>query len=220
MSTPRSRIPFRTPAPLLILIAVFYLFGVIFHLLPATSGYMALLTPYVLFAVGVLVLSPVLREGRRGVLAWAGGMFLLTFLLEAAGVATGAVFGSYHYGQVLGAKIMGVPPVIGFNWVLVLLGCVRVTEKITASPAAAGLLTGAAAVVFDIVLEPVAISLGYWSWHGGTIPLQNYAAWFLIALIGGWVYRRAGLHTRSVVPSWYVLIQLGFFAGLRITGAA
>jgi hypothetical protein len=49
--------------------------------------------------------------------------------------------------------------------------------------------------------------------------MQNYAAWFFIAAVAGWAYRRAGMSLKSVIPGWYVLIQLGFFAGLRITGA-
>jgi putative membrane protein len=214
-----AELPVR-PWLLLVIIAVFYLFGIFFHLLPATSAYMELLTPYVLLVVGAVVLYTALREGDRGLAVWAAGMYALTFFLEALGVATGAVFGSYHYGEVLGAHVFGVPPVIGFNWVLVLLGCVRASEKLTSSAVAAALFTGATAVMFDLVLEPVAISLGYWTWEGGSIPLQNYVAWFIIAAVGGWVYRRTGLSTRSVVPSWYVVIQLAFFAGLRLSGAA
>jgi uncharacterized membrane protein len=37
------------------------------------------------------------------------------------------------------------------------------------------------AVVFDYVLEPVAINLNYWQWAYNIIPLQNYLAWFLIS---------------------------------------
>ncbi len=215
-----SRLPALPARPLLLTIALFYLFGVGFHLLPATRPYMTILTPYVLFGVGLLVLYPVVQETRRGILLWGAASFLVTFFLEALGVATGAVFGEYEYGSVLGAKLVEVPPVIGFNWVLVLLGCVRASRIITSSALMTGLLTGIAAMLFDIVMEPVAISQGYWSWRGEVIPLQNYAAWFCIAAAAGWAYRRAGLRLDSTIPSWYVVIQLGFFAGLRLTGAA
>jgi putative membrane protein len=213
-------LPRALPAgPVLLLIALFYGFGILFHLLPATRDYMPMLTPYVLYGLGAVVLYPVLRERRREVLLWAAATFLLTFTLEAVGVATGLIFGTYRYGEVLGARIAGVPPVIGFNWVLVLLGCLRGMQRLTASPAVTALLTGAAAVIFDLVLEPVAVGLGYWSWQGGTIPLQNYGAWFLIAAAAGWAYRKGGLQLSSTIPAGYVMIQFAFFIGLRVSGA-
>ena len=38
-------------------------------------------------------------------------------------------------------------------------------------------------VGLDFLIEPVAISLDFWSWQGGQIPLQNYIMWFLISLV-------------------------------------
>ena len=102
-----SGLPELPARPLLLTIALFYLFGVLFHLLPATQSYMTGLTPYVLFVVGLLVLYPAVQERRRGILIWGALTFLVTFYLEALGVATGAVFGEYQYGSVLGAKLFG-----------------------------------------------------------------------------------------------------------------
>jgi len=39
-------------------------------------------------------------------------------------------------------------------------------------------LVGLFAMLFDIILEPAAISLGYWYWDGGSPPLTNYITWF------------------------------------------
>lgn len=36
---------------------------------------------------------------------------------------------------------------------------------------------------YDVVLEQVAIKLGYWTWLDNTIPLTNYLCWFLISMI-------------------------------------
>lgn len=36
--------------------------------------------------------------------------------LEYAGVTTGKIFGSYHYGRTLGTGWQGVPYLIGLNW--------------------------------------------------------------------------------------------------------
>ena len=38
-------------------------------------------------------------------------------------------------------------------------------------------------VGLDFFIEPIAISLDFWSWKYDTIPLQNYLGWFLIAFL-------------------------------------
>ena len=48
---------------------------------------------------------------------------------EAVGVRTGAIFGAYSYGDVLGARLLAVPPVIGFNWTLTLLGALLLGRR-------------------------------------------------------------------------------------------
>ena len=35
----------------------------------------------------------------------------------------------------------------------------------------------------DLLIEPVAIKLGYWSWAAVEIPFSNYAAWWIISLL-------------------------------------
>ncbi|HAK11549.1 MAG TPA: hypothetical protein DCO78_05820, partial [Chitinophagaceae bacterium] len=48
------------------------------------------------------------------VLAFATGM-----ITEMIGVNTGLLFGNYAYGEVMGAKLNGVPLLIGVNWFVV-----------------------------------------------------------------------------------------------------
>jgi bisanhydrobacterioruberin hydratase len=219
--------------------ALFYGVGVVGHLLDGVRPTMLLITPFFLPAMGLLALATLLvtagTPGRSRFWGWAGGTFLVTWALEVLGVHTGIVFGEYVYGRGLGAPVLGVPPLIGFNWVLVCLGMLiwvtaaeerwavrRVREggeggrlpRPILALAAAALATG-----FDWVMEPVAIGLGYWSWAGGDIPLQNYAAWFAIALGASltWLYllpRQTRTATR--LPAWHVLAQLLFFAALRV----
>ena len=38
------------------------------------------------------------------------------------------------------------------------------------------------ATIFDALMEPVAVRLGYWQWSGGVIPWFNYASWWLVSL--------------------------------------
>ena len=39
------------------------------------------------------------------------------------------------------------------------------------------------ALIFDWVMEPVAVKLGYWQWENDRIPLYNYISWIIISTI-------------------------------------
>ena len=201
---------------LLLIIADFYLFGLIFHAIPFTLPYMLLFTPVVLLVFWVVGLYPLIRERRTAVWVWALITYLVTLSLEIIGVQTGRVFGAYEYGDVLGLQFMEVPLVIGFNWVIVVLGASRLSERLTPSPWLAALFVGAVCVVYDYALEPVAIGLNYWQWDAVHVPLQNYVAWFVIAAVASWVYRTAGITAQTRLPEWYVGVQFVFFIGLQI----
>ena len=45
------------------------------------------------------------------------------------------------------------------------------------------LLAAVIMVTLDFLIEPVAISLGFWFWTTPDIPLQNYLGWFAIAFV-------------------------------------
>ena len=201
---------------LLIGISDIYIVGMVLHVFAVTRPYMLLFTPVVLLVFGILALYPAWLDGDRRLWIWMTAAYAVTLTLEIIGVKTGRVFGAYHYGPVLGLKLAGVPLVIGFNWVIVVLGAVRISEKITPRPVIGAVLTGTLCVLYDYVLEPVAIGLDYWQWHTVQIPLQNYAAWFLIAASAAWTYRILRIEIKSTLPSYYVGVQFLFFIGLQL----
>ncbi len=198
-----------------IVIAYFFLMGIIFHAIPFTLPLMMIVTPYVLLVVGGIVLYHLVREKSRRVLIWCAGTYLLTFFIEVLGVQTGFIFGSYRYSSVLGPKLFEAPLIIGFNWLLVLVGLNILARKVTASPFLAAGIVGAGAVVFDFVLEPVAMTLEYWIWEEAAVPVRNYIAWFCIAYCVSIVYHVLKLEVKSRLPIYYVGIQIGFFAIVR-----
>jgi len=197
----------------------FYTVGLIGHIVEATRPLILSLSPYFLLIFGALALLPPARERRPGVLLWAVGTLVVSFALEAVGTATGVPFGPYTYGTVLGVHLLRVPVVIAFNWVIVILGAVILSRRITSHPLLAAVIAGAAAVLFDFIMEPVAVALDYWTWHAPTIPLQNYGSWFAIALLSALAFNLSRLSVRSLLPAYYVGIQTVFFLVLRFTAA-
>uniref|UniRef100_A0A7C3ELI6 Carotenoid biosynthesis protein n=1 Tax=Gracilinema caldarium TaxID=215591 RepID=A0A7C3ELI6_9SPIR len=202
----------------LAILGIFFFVGFIGHLLPLTRPLMLFLTPYLLLLCGLIVLGVSLKEQGWTLLLWAIPTFLITFALEAVGVATGLIFGAYQYGPVLGSHLWGVPPIIGFNWVLVVLGIARFVRKQlqVRHPALGALLVSLLCVLFDVILEPLAIRLNYWTWEMVQVPLQNYVAWFLISYIFAlptWLFKR---EEKSILLQGYIAIQGLFFILVRL----
>ncbi|MFK8102799.1 MAG: carotenoid biosynthesis protein [Saprospiraceae bacterium] len=114
------------------------------------------------------------------------GCFLAGYGIEVVGIQTGLIFGSYTYGPVLGYQIWETPLMIGVNWVM-LVYCIGATLNHSFLKDKAILLkaiVGALLLLFlDILIEPVAIHYDFWTWEAIAVPLQNYLAWYLIALV-------------------------------------
>jgi putative membrane protein len=198
------------------LVIAVYTFGLIGHLQQATLPWMLAVTPYVLTVAGIIVLSPFISMQRPTFWLWCVGTYLWGFSVEVLGIATGAVFGQYTYGQTLGFSAWGVPLVIGLNWLLVILGAVAIAGRFVRNPVLFVAFAGALVVLFDYVMEPAAIRLDYWTWSAQDIPVRNYIAWFTVSTIPVITFYVLRLHLSSPVPVAYFLVQLSFFLALRL----
>lgn len=203
-----------------IVLLIFFSVGVAGHIYKPTLALMGRLTFWVLLIFGLLVFLQIYLKGSRGVLLWALITYLFTFAMEALGVATGLVFGSYVYGDTLGLMILEVPVVIGFNWMIIVLGLSVWVFRHVKNPLAGGFITAAGATLFDWLMEPAAIALDYWRWAGGDIPPQNYIAWFVIAFICSFAFGATKLKSSSNLGIYYVGIQILFFIALRVGGVS
>jgi putative membrane protein len=54
--------------------------------------------------------------GWRNIIAFSLITIIISFTSEAIGVATGLIFGAYHYTDLLGPKLLGVPPMIQIGY--------------------------------------------------------------------------------------------------------
>lgn len=132
-----------------------------------------------------------LALGWKRVAVFIGITVAVSFTSEAVGVATGCVFGNYHYTDNLGPKILGVPPLIQAGYVAMSYASLIVARIILgaiATPAGwrfvAVALAGAFIMVsWDVAMDPYQSTIsGDWIWHDGGpyfgVPLHNYAGWF------------------------------------------
>ncbi len=188
----------------------FYVFGIAGHIHPVIRSFVVPLTPFILLFFGLAVLYFSTRQRPR-LLLWCAGTYIVTFFIEVLGVRSGWVFGRYYYGGTLGLHVLDVPLVIGFNWVLVVLGAVLLVSKIVKNDVLVAAAAGMVTVIFDIPLEIVAVKLDYWHWITGAVPLQNYAAWFCISFIAAYALMRLKMGQKSAVAVHYLIVQFVFF---------
>lgn len=99
--------------------------------------------------------------------------WLISFLVEVVGVQTSLIFGAYRYVAHLGWKVAGVPLLIGLNWLILVYAVGNMLAPLFKSTLLKSLVGAALITALDIVMEPVAIHLGFWHWENAHIPIQN-----------------------------------------------
>lgn len=165
------------------------------------------------------------------------GFFIIVFLsgiaVEVVGVNTGALFGDYQYGTVLGWKFRNVPLIIGVNWFVIIYCCgisihtllmkairsiaLDTGKKPMTLKALSVIIDGATlAVFFDWLMEPVAVKLGYWKWAGtGAVPFYNYLSWFVVSVVLLTVFHFCNFDKQNKFAVNLLLVQGMFFLLLR-----
>jgi bisanhydrobacterioruberin hydratase len=197
------------------ILIIYYVVGIAGLSIPSTRALFTMLTPISLLMS--LALLMVYHNGWKTKYVFAFALIaILGYLVEVAGVLTGEVFGAYTYGKTLGLKILDTPLMIGVNW-LMLIYCVYAILENAVWPWWLKILAAASMmVVYDIIMEPVAISLDMWNWGGGRIPLQNYVAWFGVSVVLLGLMHLTGVKTGNRIAAWLFGVQAGFFLILNI----
>ncbi len=141
-----------------------------------------LLTPVNLLVTAIILLSHH-EEWSRPFTYFC--LFVLSggYIVELIGTTTGNVFGHYFYGITLGPRLLGVPLIIGLNW-LILIYSIGIYLTPMRAPRLLKIIGGALMMVLiDVFIEPVAMTYDFWQWESGTVPLLNYIGWFFTSSV-------------------------------------
>ena len=176
---PKNKLPLKEVKKFIIL---FYMVGFIGFLIPQTNTLFKTITPLALLLNTYLLAVYHEKYTKKGLLLFAI-IYLLGFFIEVAGVQTGKIFGVYSYGSSLGPKLWDTPLMIGVNWLFLTYTSVAIVDKIKIKSVLSIFVAPALMLIYDLILEQVAPKLNMWSWANETIPIQNYMAWYIIALI-------------------------------------
>ncbi len=189
-------------------------------------------------AGNLLIAAPACLALRRwrGARSAAGLLLILAayaYAIEAFGVTTGVPYGAFRYGPGLGPLAFGVVPVLlPLAYVPLVLGAVGVAGRLGVGSARPAPWRAAAAgswvlVACDLVLDPGAVRLGYWTYAGGGwyhgVPASNFAGWLLTGFvavgIARWWLARDGARGASAVPP-PALVTSAFLMMVFWTGIA
>jgi putative membrane protein len=165
------------------------LFGVAVMRLPLVAGLAPLLT----------------RKAAAGLAA----VCAYTYAIEFVGVRTGYPYGPFEYGVDLGPMLAGEVPAALPLFFLPLVANAYLLCLLLVGEAARRTVVRVPVVVLavvgmDLVLDPAAVSIGFWAYDGGGayygVPVTNYAGWVLSAAVSvvvlDAVFDRAGLLAR------------------------
>lgn len=147
---------------------------------------------------------------------------LSTFFVEVLSVETGFPFGDYSYSSVLGPLIIGVPFTIALAWVGVLLNSLLLSSQNNKWVRA--LETGFWIVIIDLILDPVAVLEGYWTWYDAgafsyyDIPLTNFITWFILGALLSLMFPLYQRHPKLKRANTFVYqLMLLLFGTLAVT---
>jgi len=199
----------------LVLLFIIYLVGAIGHLIPSLKPLFFILTPYNLIITTLLLFYLNRPLGIKFFLL-SFIVFFIGFFTEVIGVKTGLLFGQYVYGETLGWKVLDVPIVIGLNWVLLSFTSNIVSRRYVKNIILSALLSASFMVLLDVLIEPIAVSLDYWSWENDIIPIQNYVMWFTTAFVIQLIINYSKLQLSFKVGVVMFLIQVIFFGILNL----
>lgn len=159
-----------------------------------------------LLLVLVSIASALYVLGWRHTLVFFAITAVISWVLEEVGVASGVLFGAYHYTDVLGFKLGLVPVMIPLAWFMMIFPSYVVANLITrgeptGSPRNLGgllwasLMSAAVMTAWDLLIDPILSgpAIAAWVWENGGpyfgIPLRNYLGWMVTTFTVYFVYR-------------------------------
>lgn len=170
-------------------------------------------TPVNLFLSFFLLFVTQNELNNKNILS-ALSIFLIGMIAEILGVNYGIIFGEYEYLDNLGLKVLGVPILIGIQWILLTFITGSFSSYLFNKSKIKAIIFGAILmVILDILIEPVAPEMGFWVFSSLKAPIQNYISWFIIG-IPVQILFQYGIYKKERTFSFHLLIIQFLFFGM------
>lgn len=181
---------------------------------------------FVLFALSHCLVY----EGRKRTAIFFLTSVVISYVMEEVGVRSGAVYGAYHFSDILGPRIGHVPVIIPVAWFMMVYPSWMVARSLlrgldvysVPGLTALAVTTAFVATGWDAVIDPVMARSGNWVWENGGsyfgVPRRNFLGWllttFLISWITGWFWR--GADRRHSVSRIFAALPVILYAAYAV----
>ena len=195
------------------LIWLFHVSGII-GIIYSDASWFIKATPLNLMLSFILLLLNIERSKKTLLLVLL--CFFVGMLAEIIGVKYGFIFGKYNYGEALGPKFMQVPFMMGIVW-CILVFITGFIVQLFFETTWARIIVGIGLMLFlDLVMEPVAPILDFWSFESGLASFNNYIGWAVIAFPLQFTFHKAKLHIDGSFAFHLYFLQFLFFTILLL----
>lgn len=197
----------------------------------------------VLLATLICFLFSLFHAGQRlgfwPALSFLALCFCISLLFESLGVATGWIYGPYHYTDLLGPKFLGlVPYIIPLAWFMMMYASFLIARSLTpvfkipwVGLLVCAALAGWIMTAWDLLMDPLMVAGGNWVWeipgpYFG-IPLHNYFGWWfttftiVACFLGFWPGQRKQSPGKELLPAtWDRWVYLSYLITAAGNGTA
>jgi isopentenyl-diphosphate delta-isomerase len=140
---------------------------------------------------------------------------VLALAIETTAIITGFPYGHFGYSDLLGYRLFGYAPwTVAFAWTPLVLAAYAIAAQTFKNTAVRIVTVALVLFLFDIVLDPGAVHLGFWKYAAGGgfygVPLSNFVGWLVSGAIAGAVLELFTRWKRPLLPVPAQLISSGF----------
>ena len=169
----------------------------------------------ILFSIPVFWAS-VMWLGRRDAIALFAIFGVLALLIETSAIVTGFPYGHFGYSGLLGYKLFGYTPwTVALAWTPLVLAVYAVARRTVGNAILRIVLIAVFLVVFDLVIDPGAVKIGFWRYEGGGqfygVPVSNFIGWIFSGVIAGIVIEIFAAVRKPLLPAPAQLVSSAFF---------
>ena len=154
---------------------------------------------FAIISVLLCIVHAAATKGWRKAVGFTVISFVISWFVEFIGCNWGWWFGDYGYTPVLGVSVGNVPLLVVFSWEaliypsLLLVDSVMGKQRVATSKGQiyarvviASLATAWVTTVWDLMGDPVAVKLNWWTWDNGGAYMPNLAGGVPFSNMWGW----------------------------------
>lgn len=154
-------------------------------------------------------------------LGWKKGLFVLLIMslfavtLETLAIKTGIPYGRFVYGERIGYKLFDTLPwTMPFAYIPLVIGTVTIAQRISTSKFSVIGISTLLLLLVDLVVDPGAVSMKFWHYHGGGffyhVPLSNFIGWIISGALGSFLFyslvEKKELPSKLIYSLFFILV--------------